>query len=202
MAQSKRTKAAPQRVGKKPRKDPKAATEERARHSQATIPVVVFAGRTEDPEGVGEELIALLGGRSVAVRKGIRKTGEVPPRYAITDVIELVKGPGNAPEELGRLRSRYPEVFAKEVGRVRERHGDKITFCDFVRFRDSLGRASAKPTAVATLPGVLDMLLLLPGKVSAALRSQVVDLFVRFVGGAAPAFAALTLFQVPHMDAS
>ena len=133
MAQSKRTKAAPQHVGKKQRKDPKAATEERARHSQATIPVVVFAGRTEDPEGVGEELIALLGGRSVAVRKGIRKTGEVPPRYAITDVTELVKGPGNAPEELGRLRSRYPEVFAKEVGRVRERHGDKITKCDFVR---------------------------------------------------------------------
>ena len=124
------------------------------------------------------------------MRKGIRKTGEVPPRYAITDVIELVKGPGNAPEELGRLRSRYPEVFAKEVGRVRERHGDKITKCDFVRFRDSLGRASAKPTAVATLPGVLDILRLLPGKVSAALRSQVVDLFVRFVGGV-PVYACL-----------
>ena len=89
--------------------------------------MVVFAGRTDDPEGVGEELTALLGGRAAAVRKGIRKTGEAPPRYAITDVIELFKGPGNAPDELGRLRSRYPEVFAKEVGRVRERHGDKIT---------------------------------------------------------------------------
>ena len=52
-------------------------------------------------------------------------------------------------------------MLAKEVGRVRERHGDKIAKCDVVRFRYSLGRASAKPTAVTTLPGVLDILLLL-----------------------------------------
>ena len=35
---------------------------------------------------------------------------------------------------------------------------------------------------MATLPGVFDILRLLPGKVSAGLRSQIVDLFVRFVG--------------------
>ena len=95
-------------------------------------PVVVLAGRTDDPEGVDEELIALIGGREAAVQKGVRKTGEVPLRYAITDVIELSKGPGDSPDELGRLRSRYPAVFAKEVGRVGERHGDNIARCDFV----------------------------------------------------------------------
>ena len=56
--------------------------------------------------------------------------------YANADVVQLVKGTGNAPKEPGRLRDRFQEVFAKEVRRVRERHGDNVANCEFVRFLD------------------------------------------------------------------
>ena len=71
----------------------------------------------------------LLGGNAAAVQRGIRKTDEVPPRYAIPDVIEIVKGPRYLSQELSRLRERYPEVFAKELDRVRERYGGGDANC-------------------------------------------------------------------------
>ena len=57
-------------------------------------------------------------------------------------------------------------------------------FCVAVRFRGRGGKLNKKPTPVATLQGILDILVLLPGKTSAELRSQIIDVFVRFVGGA------------------
>ena len=187
MAQSKRTKAAPQHVGKKQRKDPKAATEERARHSQATIPVVTLAGHTQDPEGIGAKLVKSIGGSRAIAKKGIRKTEETPPRYAIPDVIRLVKGAGHESRELSRLRAHYPEVFAKELLRVRERHGvgnPNWVPNLAVRFRDRAGGLNRNETPVATIHGLVDVILLLPGKMSAELRSKIVNVFVRFVGGA------------------
>ena len=47
-------------------------------------------------------------------KKGIRKTAEVPPRFAIPDLIAIVKGPGSLSRELGSIQQRYPEVFTKE----------------------------------------------------------------------------------------
>ena len=99
----------------------------------------------------------------MAGKLGIRKTDEVPPRYAVPDVIELVKGPGSLSRELSRLRAQYPEVFAKEVDRVRGRYGDRDPNLGdrdpkwiSVRFRDSRGRVGANVTPVATLHGILD----------------------------------------------
>ena len=54
-----------------------------------------------------------------------------------------------------------------------------------VRFRDHNGNLNKRPTPVCTLHGAVDVLLLLPGKTSAELRAKIVDVFVRFVGGAA-----------------
>ncbi len=154
----KRAKANPQRVAKKARSDSQSATAtEQARDADAAS-VVGLAGRTEDPEGVGKELVKLLGGNAAAVQKGIRKTDELPPRYAIPDVIEIVKGPRYLSQELSRLRERYPEVFAKELDRVRERHGGGNTNCVptfTVRFRDCAGRFSRNETPVATIDGIL-----------------------------------------------
>jgi len=146
---------------------------------------VQLAGRTQDPEGVGKEIVKLLNGNAAAVRKGIRHSDEVPPRYAIPDVVEMIKGPGSLSLQLSRLQERYPEVFEKERCRVRERYGDGDTFCisTTVRFRDCAGRLNRNGTPVATIHGIIDIVLLLPGKISAALRSQVIDVFVRFVGG-------------------
>ena len=76
-----------------------------------------------------------------AVRKGPRKTDETPPRYAIPDVIEMVKGPGSLSRELNRLRERYPEVFEKELDRLRKRNEDKDPnwiFVLTVHFRENL----------------------------------------------------------------
>ena len=63
------------------------------------------------------------------------------------------KGTKNASVELGRLRAQYPEVFAKELERVRDLYGDSLTNCYSVRFRDSHGRIGANTTPVATLQG-------------------------------------------------
>ena len=116
---------------KKPRRDaqqPAVPARSRANVAPAA-PIVVLAGRTNDPENVGAELLRLLGGNAAAVREGIRKTDEVPPRYAIPDVIEMVKGPGNLSLQLNRLRERYPEVFEKELERVRGCYEVRDTNC-------------------------------------------------------------------------
>jgi len=186
----KRPAVQPPGAAKKARSGSQSATATKQADDTDAAPVVVLAGRTEDPEGVGKELVKLLGGNSAAVQNGIRKTDEVPPRYAVPDVIELVKGPGSLSRELSRLRAQYPEVFAKEVDRVRGRYGDRDPNLGdrdpkwiSVRFRDSRGRVGANVTPVATLHGILDILVLLPGKCSAELRSQIINVFVRFVGG-------------------
>ena len=84
----------------------------------------------------------------------VRKTDETPPRYAIPDVIEMVKGPVNLSQELNRLRERYPEVFEKELDRLRELYEGGVpnwypTLT--VRFRDNTGRLSKNATPVATI---------------------------------------------------
>ena len=178
----------PEARKKKPRGDtqqPAASARSRANVAPAA-PIVVLAGRTNDPENVGAELLRLLGGNAAAVRKGIRKTDEVPPRYAIPDVIEMVKGPGNLSQELNRLRERYPEVFEKELDRLRKLHEVRVPnwYPNLtVRFRDRAGGFKNNNTPVATIYGIIDILVLLPGKSSAELRSQIINVFVRFVGG-------------------
>ena len=193
MGSSKRVTAAPQRGAKKQRNDAYGATKEQSRDPGAS-PLVALAGRTQDPEGVGAELVKLIGGNAVAAKKGVRKTAEVPPRFAIPDLIAIVKGPGSLSRELGRIQQRYPEVFTKERDRLRQSHGigdpNWIPKCT-VRFRNRAGGVNRNETPVATIYCLLDILLLLPGKASAELRSRIVDVFVRFVGGAA--------FAPPHV---
>ena len=98
----------------------------------------------------------------------------------------MVKRIGSLSLQLNRLRERYPEVFEKEPDRIRKRNEDRVTFCNptlTVRFRDNIGRAGINATPVATIHGIIDILALLPGKSAAELRSQIIDVFVRFVGG-------------------
>ena len=44
-----------------------------------------------------------------------------------------------------------------------------------VRFRDNTGRLSRNPTPVATIHCIIDILVLLPGKSAAELRSQITN---------------------------
>ena len=81
-------------------------------------------------------------------------------------------------QELNRLRERYPEVFEKELDRLRKRNDDKDPnwiFVLTVRFRDNIGRVGAKATPVATIHGIIDILVLLPGKSAAELRSHITN---------------------------
>ena len=112
----------------------------------------------------------------------------VATTHGIIDILVLLPGKSAAElrSQLNRLRERYPEVFEKELDRIRKRNEDKdpnwipvLT----VRFRDNIGRVGANATPVATIHGIIDILVLLPGKSSAELRSKIINVFVRFVGG-------------------
>ena len=120
MNTSKRPKAIPQREAKAARTGAQRSAIKEQTYDADLAPVVMLAGRTQDPGGVGPELAKLVGSSAVAVKRGIRKTDEVPARYAIPDAVNMMKGCGNPSQELIRLQERYPEVFAKERERVRE----------------------------------------------------------------------------------
>ena len=92
----------------------------------------------------------------------------------------LVLLPGKSAAE---LRSQITNV---ELDRLRKLYEGGDTNCIptlTVRFRDNTGRLSRNPTPVATIHGIIDILVLLPGKSSAELRSKIINVFVRFVGG-------------------
>ena len=73
---------------------------------------------------------------------------------------------------------------ALELRRLLEQYGkDRLAICKSVRFRDSRGRLGSNETPVATLEGIVEIVLLLSGSRAAAVRKQVVQVFVRYLGG-------------------
>ena len=120
-------------------------------------------------QAVARELAMVLGRRPSDLPR-IRKTEEVPPRYAITDAIMVVKG----------CSAKDARV---ELTRLRERYGDRATNCSSVRFRDSRSRIGANATPVAKTDALLEVVLLLTGSKAAAVRKHVVQVFVKYLGG-------------------
>ena len=77
----------------------------------------------------------------------------------------------NLSQELNRLRERYPEVFEKELDRVRGCYEIRDTNCIpnlTVRFRDRAGGFKSNNMPVAAIHGIIDILVLLPGKSAAS----------------------------------
>ena len=108
------------------------------------------------------QLAALLG-RDV---KQFRKTDEEPPRISVIDVATLVTGKDarKAAQDVGFVKDRYPEV-AQNLG--------------LFKFH---GRAQ-RNTPVATCRGVIELIMLLPGRHAAQVRKQAADLLCRWLGG-------------------
>ena len=111
---------------------------------------------------VQQQLSDLLGKRV----KQIRTTSENPPRVSVIDLAVLATGKdqNNSAKDFRRLLAEHPEV-------------DSI--CDDFRFPGK-GQRSTKVTDAR---GVVEIIMLLPGRHAALVRRQAAELLVRYLGG-------------------
>lgn len=96
----------------------------------------------------------------------IRKTAEDPPRISVYDVLQLVTGcsAANCTTVFTRLGHNFPDV---------------LTSCSNFKFS---GRGQ-KETPVTDARGIVDIIMLLPGKAAASVRRQASNVLVRYLGG-------------------
>ena len=117
---------------------------------------------TSSSDDIPAQLAALLGNAVVP----IRKTKELPPRVSIYDVIAAVTGlTGNHAGKAYRdLAMKYSEVHS--IG---------------VNFRFP-GRGQ-RDTPVCEVRGIVEIIMILPGRHAAQVRKQAADLLCRWLGG-------------------
>ena len=112
------------------------------------------------------QLAALLGCEVVR----IRKTADVPPKVSLIDVAVLITGKAS-------------RNARRAVATVQERHPDVAQHLSHVKLLDSRGRTAPKATPVTDVKGMVEFILLLPGKQAARVRRQAAELLVRYLGG-------------------
>ena len=108
--------------------------------------------------------LATLQDRSVV--GPIRKTGEEPPHISVIDVAAVITGKNHdaAAQDFRRMSERYPEVRAK---------------CTDYKFP---GRRQ-RNTPVTCATGVIELVMLLPGRIAARVRSEAARILCRYLGG-------------------
>ena len=96
----------------------------------------------------------------------IRKTAEDPPRISVYDVLQLVTGcsANNCNPTFQRLVQNFPDVHSS---------------CSNFKFS---GRGQ-KETPVTDARGIVDIIMVLPGKAAASIRRQASNVLVRYLGG-------------------
>lgn len=96
----------------------------------------------------------------------IRKTAEDPPRISVYDVLQLVTGcsANNCNPTFQRLVQNFPDVHSA---------------CSNFKFS---GRGQ-KETPVTDARGIVDIIMVLPGKAAASVRRQASNVLVRYLGG-------------------
>ena len=97
----------------------------------------------------------------------IRKTSEDPPRVSIFDVIQVVAKVQNPRKTWETLKSNYPEVVSSGYN-----------FTDF-----QFPGQGQRSTPVCEIRMAVEIVMLLPGRASAAVRAKAADCLVRYVGG-------------------
>ena len=114
---------------------------------------------------VTRELAKVLGRNATTMRR-IRKTDDTPPRIGIYDVISAVTGlDGNHAGKTYRdLMQHHPEV-----------HSTGVNF----KFP---GRGQ-RETPVTDAKGIVEIVMMLPGKRAATVRRQAAEILVRYMGG-------------------
>jgi hypothetical protein len=111
------------------------------------------------------DLMASLATLGEGLRQ-IRKTAEDPPRISVLDVIRVITG-----QELrhcwmvfDRLQQQFPEVS---------------TTCGNFKFAGQ----GQRDTPVTDARGIVEIVMLLPGRAAAAVRKQAASTLVRYLGG-------------------
>ena len=96
----------------------------------------------------------------------IRKTVEDPPRVSVIDTVALITGhtPTVCSHTLQRLKEAYPQVGS-----------------DWSNFRFT-GRGQ-RDTPVADARGIVELIMVLPGRAAAQVRKAAADVMVRYLGG-------------------
>ena len=96
----------------------------------------------------------------------IRKTAENPPRVSVIDTVALITGhsPTVCSHTLQRLKESYPEVGS-----------------DWTNFRFA-GRGQ-RDTPVADARGIVEVIMILPGRAAGQVRKAAADVMVRYLGG-------------------
>ena len=96
----------------------------------------------------------------------IRKTAEDPPRVSVTDTIAVITGhnPTVCSHTLQRIKEAYPEVGQ-----------------DLSNFRFA-GRGQ-RDTPVADSRGIVEIIMVIPGRAAARVRKAAADVMVRYLGG-------------------
>ena len=96
----------------------------------------------------------------------IRKTAEDPPRVSVIDTVALITGhsPTVCSHTLQRLKDSYPEVGS-----------------DWSNFRFA-GRGQ-RDTPVSDARGIVEVIMILPGRAASQVRKAAADVMVRYLGG-------------------
>ena len=99
---------------------------------------------------IQEQLSRLLG-REV---KQLRITDDDPPYISVVDVAAVITGKNHdaAAQDFRRMSERYPDVSAK---------------CTDVKFVDSRGRRGQRNTKAKDVRGIVEIVMVLPGRVAA-----------------------------------
>ena len=113
-------------------------------------------------DGIPAQLAALLGHPV----KRIRITDETPPRTSVSDVATAITG-------------KHVRNAARDVLFVQEKHPEVSQKLSHFRFPGQGQRS----TAVACATGIIEIVLLLPGKQAARVRRQAAELLCRYLGG-------------------
>ncbi len=95
----------------------------------------------------------------------IRKTSEDPPRVSIYDAIQAVTGQSDSRKIYSRLKEAFPEVVTN--------------FPNLFQFPG----AGQRLTPVADARGIVEIIMLLPGRVAARFRKEAASVLVRLLGG-------------------
>ena len=96
----------------------------------------------------------------------IRKTAEDPPRVSVIDTVALITGhsPTVCSHTLQRLKESYPSLGS-----------------DWSNFRFT-GRGQ-RDTPVADARGIVEVIMILPGRAAGHIRKAAADVMVRYLGG-------------------
>jgi hypothetical protein len=110
-------------------------------------------------DDIPRQLAALLGRESVCQ---IRRTDTVPSRISVIDVVEAITGQvkSNAGKTLERIKESHPEVYP-----------------NWINFRFP-GRGQ-RETPIADVRGIVEIVMLLPGRHAARVRRQAAELLCR-----------------------